>query len=77
MDVGFLFSRATKMADASEREEIAQRYGFQSFAELLDVSDSLPRMPDDGQTQAYMAWHPKGYWFIWEEPLNGDAKANA
>jgi hypothetical protein len=77
MDAGFFLFSVTKMADAPDRQEIARQYGFQSFSELLDVSDRLPRMPVDGQTQAYMAWHPKGYWFVWEEPIIGDATENA
>ena len=77
MDVGFLFSQGDEMADTPEREEIARRHGFQSYAELLDISDPLPRMPKDDPMQSYVARHPDGYWFVWEEPVNGDAKENA
>ena len=49
-----------------EREEIAQRYGFPSFAELLDVSNKIPMMPED-RVQSYLARHPKGHWFVWED----------
>ena len=49
-----------------EREEIAQRYGFESFAELLDLSTALPMLPAD-TAQAYVARRPNGRWFIWED----------
>jgi len=46
------------------RDEIARRYGFASFAELLDVSDPLPMMP--GETaHSYVARDARGYWFVW------------
>ena len=48
------------------RDEIARRYGFETFAELLDVSDPLPRMPGD-KAQSYVARHGKGYWFVWQD----------
>jgi hypothetical protein len=48
------------------RDEIARRYGFTSFAELLDVSDPLPMMP--GETaRSYVARDGRGYWFVWED----------
>src|SRR5262245_22537071 len=50
------------------REEIAHHYGFNSFAELLDVSRALPMMPDEN-VQSYVAEHPNGYWFVWEDLL--------
>ena len=49
-----------------ERDEIAQRYGFESFAELLDISEPLPMLA--GETvQAYVAKHSSGQWFIWDD----------
>lgn len=49
-----------------EREEIARRYGFRSFAELLDISQGIPMTPGD-RVQAYLARHPQGHWFVWED----------
>lgn len=48
------------------REEIARRYGFQSFAELLDISTPLPKQEGDA-ARSYLARHPNGYWFLWED----------
>jgi len=49
-----------------DRDIIAKLYGFESFAELLDVSDPLPALPGD-TTKSYVAWHPRGHWFVWED----------
>jgi hypothetical protein len=48
-----------------DRDEIARHYGFNSYAELLDISDPLPKRP--GEAQAYIARHARGHWFIWED----------
>jgi hypothetical protein len=48
------------------KDEIAKRYGFKSYAELLAKSDRLPKLPGD-TSQSYVARHPRGYWFVWEE----------
>jgi hypothetical protein len=50
----------------NDKEEIAHLYGFLSYAELLDVSDPLPMVPGDA-VRAYVARHPRGHWFIWED----------
>jgi hypothetical protein len=50
----------------NDREEIANRYGFESFADLLDISDKLPRLPGD-TAQSYVARSPDGNWFVWED----------
>ena len=55
------------MSDASDREEIARRYGFGSYAALLDISEQLPLMPGDS-VRSYLARHPDGRWFVWEDP---------
>lgn len=57
------------MADPHEREQIARRYGFQRFAELLAISAALPRLEGD-EVQAYLARSPDGGWFLWEDRLN-------
>ena len=55
-----------------DRDEIAKAHGFESFAELLDISDPLPKL--SGETaQAYVAKHPRGHWFIWEDKPSGRA----
>ena len=45
------------------REEIARQQGFQTFAELLDVSKRLPREPGE-KVETYLARKPGGYWFL-------------
>jgi hypothetical protein len=48
------------------REYLAHRFGFQTFADLLDVSDCLP--PTKGGTaKSYIARHRDGHWFLWED----------
>jgi len=54
------------MAESPEREAIANRYGFDSFAELFDISDPLPMTPDD-TARTYVAKHPQGHWFLWQD----------
>jgi len=49
-----------------DREEIARRYGFSSFAELLDISAPLPMGAGDTH-ESYLARHPKGHWFVWDD----------
>ena len=56
------------MAKSPERERIANRYGFESYAELLDVSDELPVRPGSDAARTYIARSPGGHWFIWEDP---------
>jgi hypothetical protein len=63
----FLFAGRGKMADTPEREEIARLYGFDSYAELLHVSESLPVLPGD-TARSYMAQHPSGRRFLWDDP---------
>ena len=59
-----------------DREEFARRYGFESFAELLDVSDPLPMM--QGETaRSYVARHPNGYWFLWQDAQEENAPSRA
>jgi len=50
----------------TDREEIARRYGFNSYAELLDMSHRLPATGED-TAPTYVARHPRGHWFIWED----------
>ena len=53
--------------DASEeREEIARSNGFDSYADLLNVSRLLPLWSGDAM-KTYIARHASGHWFIWEE----------
>jgi hypothetical protein len=50
----------------SDKNEIARRYGFETYAGLLDISERLPKLPGD-TVQSYLARHPKGNWFVWED----------
>ena len=49
-----------------DREEIARRYGFESFAQLLDVSEKLSLSAPD-VVQTYIARRSDGTWFVWED----------
>jgi hypothetical protein len=49
-----------------DREELARRYGFASFTELLAISRPLPRLTS-GETQCYVAHRPDGIWFVWND----------
>ncbi len=49
-----------------DREKLTARYGFNSFAELLDISEPLPILPGD-KAKSYVARSPLGYWFVWED----------
>jgi hypothetical protein len=48
------------------REELARRYGFTSFAELLEASERISGA-DKGQAQSYIARRRDGTWFVWED----------
>ncbi len=50
----------------SYREELAKRYGFSSFAELLEASERISGA-DKGQVPSYIARRPDGTWFVWED----------
>jgi len=53
----------------SSREELSKRYGYETFAELLDLSDALPILPGD-TARTYIARRPDGTWFVWLDPLD-------
>jgi hypothetical protein len=56
------------------REEIARRYGFESFAVLLDISQPLPKLQGD-DVQWFVARKSNGNWFLWQDaelPPNED-----
>ena len=57
------------------REEIARRYGFESFALLLDVSEKLPLSATDTM-QSYIARRSDGTWFVWEDPPQSELPAS-
>jgi len=64
--------RGTKLGGPSgewlmnHKDEIAKRYGFESFDELLEVSKPLPKL--FGETvQCYLGQHPRGFWFLWQD----------
>ena len=55
-----------KMTQQQAREEIAKRYGFESFATLLDISTRLPA--EDGETfPCYLAYGTEKRWFLWRD----------
>ena len=48
-----------------ERDRIAAKYGFATYAELLDISIPLPAMGGD-RFKSYLA-RGMGYWFVWDD----------
>lgn len=54
------------MGIEEQRAEIARRYGFPSYAALLDVSELLPVSPED-TVRTYLARRGDGRWFLWED----------
>lgn len=56
------------MAAPHELAEIARRYGFQSFAQLLEASEALPRA-DEEEARVFLARRADGRWFLWEDRL--------
>jgi len=61
------------MAELPEREQIAHRCGFHTYADLLDVSDHLPLRPGD-QVRSYIARRPNDRWFVWGDPTQAAPK---
>jgi hypothetical protein len=55
-----------KMTQQQAREELAKRYGFESFAALLDISTRLPS--EEGETiPCYLAYDNEKRWFLWRD----------
>ena len=52
----------------SSREEIAERHGFETTAELVEHSNPLPLLPGD-RARTYVARRPDGTWFVWLDPI--------
>jgi hypothetical protein len=53
-------------ASTNGNDGIARQYGFETYAELLDISDPLPLLPGD-TARSYVARRPNGDWFVWED----------
>jgi hypothetical protein len=51
-----------------EREKIAARHGFSSFDEMVKASAKLPDYLR-GRHPTYLTRHPRGHWFIWDDPV--------
>jgi hypothetical protein len=49
-----------------EREELTLRFGFECFADLLDISDPLPILGGD-KVRSYVARRRDGLRFVWED----------
>jgi hypothetical protein len=60
-----------EMTQKVAREEIAKRYGFPSFAALLDVSERLPPTKDDS-VPCYLAYSDETKWFLWRDDTYPD-----
>jgi hypothetical protein len=48
-----------------DRESLAKRYSFETYAELLAASFKLPNGPGE-VIESYVAKHRNGYWFVWQ-----------
>ena len=53
-------------AQQEQRKELANRHGFDSYADLFSASTSLPMTTGD-PARSYVARRPNGNWFIWQE----------
>lgn len=49
----------------TDRESLAKRHGFDSYAELLAASFRLPKEPEE-LMQCYVGKHNNGHWFVWQ-----------
>ena len=68
--------RPTKMTQQQARNELATRYGFESFAALLDVSTLLPS--EEGETYpCYLAYGTEKRWFLWRDDTQPDRVGTA
>jgi len=50
----------------AEKHKIARHYGFETYADIIAISDPLPKRAGD-LVQSYIAQHPNGHWFVWED----------
>jgi hypothetical protein len=50
----------------NDKDKIAGQYGFDNYAELLGISDPLPKQAGD-KAQSYVARKADGMWFVWED----------
>jgi hypothetical protein len=55
------------------RDELAEQYGFESYAALLDVSTRLPDEEGDFHP-CYLAYGTKKRWFIWRDTTQQSSK---
>src|SRR5262245_45752737 len=51
---------------AVKRKELANRYGFGTFADMMAASHRLPKQTGD-KVEIYLARSPQGRWFAWED----------
>jgi hypothetical protein len=65
-----------KMTQQQARDELAKRYGFESFAVLLDISTLLPS--EEGETfPCYLAYGTEKRWFLWRDDTQPDSEGTA
>jgi hypothetical protein len=59
------------MNGSNSNDDIGKFYGFNSYAELLSISDTLSKQPGDA-VQSHVAHKPNGQWFVWTDELPPD-----
>ena len=65
-----------KMTQQQARDELARRYGFESFAALLDISTPLPS--EEGEPYpCYLAYGTEKRWFLWRDDTQPDSEGTA
>ena len=50
------------------REYVAEKHGFNSVAALMLASEAIPMQAGD-IVQCYLAHHPQGHTFVWEDTI--------
>jgi hypothetical protein len=63
--------RQPEMRQSGTKDELAKRYGFDSYAALLAASTPVPensnRVKSGGAAKSYVALDPNGRWFVWND----------
>jgi hypothetical protein len=63
--------RQPEMRRSGTKDELAKKYGFESYAALLAASTLVPdnsvRGKSDEALRSYVALDPNGRWFVWND----------
>jgi len=56
---------------SGNKDELAKRYGFESYGALLAASTPVPEKPElersEEGAKCYVALDPNGRWFVWND----------